>query len=118
MDATEQLVSESEICAAVLGNGYESVLIPLDEPGALPEASIQLAKERGYFFAGVMGYHDGHTVLKCELTRAAADTMKSAAPAFAKYVAEKLSLDGAIAPERWVEHMRRLWELPDTRREH
>ena len=109
MDAMEQIVSECELCAAVLGKDGEFVLVPLGESGPLPDATVQLVKERGYLFAGVMGY-DGQVRVQAVMTRAAADTLKLACGAFARYLTHKLRPQQDSG--EWLE---RLWELNDER---
>ena len=95
MDSQQQLVWDAEISAAVLGKGEEVLLVPLSEPGPVPQSVIEDAQRRGLEFCGVMGYTNGQSAARCEPTEQAVITMARAVFSFAQYVADKLKAQRA-----------------------
>ena|ERR1700733_5643235 len=88
-----------EICAAVLGKGEDFVLIllPADERSTL---ALEYAAEQKLPHCGVMGFVGGKCYAKCEPGWEAVSTMMSAAPAFARYVHERLKSAGLMELSR------------------
>lgn len=114
MDATQKLVFDAEISVGVLGKGESFVLVPLTEPGPLPQAVLDGAKRRDLAFVGVLGVVDGEAFARCEPGVGAIYTMMHAALAFAQQVADRLRPRGNGVG--WLD-LERLWELPDPRGE-
>ena len=104
MDATEKLILQSTASAVVLGNGDQFLLVPVD--GALPQASLELAKTRGYGYAGVLCVVNGHV----EIEGPVRDLLLLAAVPFAEYVVAKRTTTGDSVA--WCESLMR---LEDTR---
>ena len=107
MDATEKLVFESEISAAVLGKGDEFVLVNLAHyDQAVPDA----ARARGYHFCGVVGLMNGRLSLEI----ASPDPESVRLMAFA--LREFTDMCAANSkPDAFADWMTKLHELPDTR---
>jgi hypothetical protein len=108
MDAQQQVVWNAEISAAVLGNAAgHSVVIDLDR--SLP-SDLDLFKQHGFTWCGVMAYSNGQCSASCELTVEAMSCLASAAFQFAQLVAARLKRGNENTA--WLE---RLYQLPDTR---
>jgi len=61
MDATERLVYDSEVSAAVLGKGDCFVLINSDNGSV---AATEAARAEGFYFCGVVGLKSGRVELE------------------------------------------------------
>ena len=66
LDPHRQLVWDSEVSAVVLGKGEQYFLIPLHFNEHAEAITLQIARERGYGYAGVMGFKDGNCAARCE----------------------------------------------------
>lgn len=112
LDAQEQLVWDSEVCAAVVGKAGEFLLIRLDENGEGDELLMEAAARKGWAYCGVLGVKDGQAGAKCQPGADAIYTMMHAALAFA----QEMAVAGRLRPKddsaRWLEE---LYRLPDTR---
>jgi hypothetical protein len=106
----ELVVSQSEICVAVLGEGCEFVLIRID--GEIDNAATEAAVARGLGYCGCLGIKDGRAAAHCEPDFGSAFTMMLAAIAFCQQMAEKLKQKKTGDSAEWLE---RLFGLPDTR---
>jgi len=110
MDATEQLVFDSDIAVGVLGKGGDFVLVPLD--GAI-EAAMEAAVLRGWNYCGCYAVtKTGQPGVRCEPDPDSIFTMMYAALAFAQLVAERLRPKPKGDGVEWIEA---LYRLPDTR---
>jgi hypothetical protein len=90
MDATEQLVFDSEICVGVLGNGRDFVLIRIGDVDPLDQPAIEAAIAKGYFYCGALGLKNGEAAAQCEPHLDCISTMMHAGLAFAHLVADRL----------------------------
>jgi hypothetical protein len=92
MDVTEaqnRLVSEAQIAAAVVGKGTEFLLLFVDAP--LTESVRAEITQRGFTFAGILGYlPDGRCECKSEPDLAPLLTMSCAGLSFAIEVGKRL----------------------------
>lgn len=111
MDVQEQLVWESEVSAAVLGNGEEFVLIRLDINEECEQAAIERAISKGFVYCGVLGFKNGHAAVRCGDDPGAIYTIAHASVAFAHVIAQHLRRQQGDAVD-WLES---LHSLPDTR---
>jgi hypothetical protein len=87
--------TDSDICAAVLGEGDIFVICPL--PLDRESASLKIAQEWGYEFVGIFGLIDGQVKVQIEPIPGAAYTMAHAASGFATYVRTRLTRTKASA---------------------
>jgi hypothetical protein len=100
MDASEKLLLQSKVSAVVLGCRDQFVLVPLD--GLLPQASLDLAKARGYSYAGVVCVVNDQV----EIEGPERELLLRAAVPFAEYVvAKRTATDDSVT---WCESRRRL----------
>ena len=118
MDAITKLVWDSEFSVACLGrvqsdNTVAYMLAPLDCKGhPLSEEQTDLARLRGYSFAGVFGYRDGVADCLPEPGEQSWRVMVKATPEFLTLLAARLAPKGDAVS--WLE---RLAQLPDDRPE-
>ena len=114
LNAHQQIAWDCEVSAVVLGKGEEHVLIPTSRDGVDEHAqavTLQIAKQRGYEYCGVMGYgKNGECLAQSEPTNpGAVYTMMFAAFTFARlFIAPKLKGDS-------VDWLERIFQLPDPR---
>jgi hypothetical protein len=102
------------IFAAVLGNGTESMLVPL--PGA-PEELLAIARAKGYAYAGMMTLWPRELNSKADCEPGLEQTMIAAVPKFAQYVKETLTARfQATSPGDSAEWLAKLWNLEDPRK--
>jgi len=107
-------LADAPIAAGVLGKLCESgpqwLIVPLDEP---LEASMRVAQERGYYFCGTLAYLSGRCLAAVEQDdpeRCA--VIAAAVPEFCQFASERIKSE---EDSGWVEWLKQLWSLPDTR---
>ena len=112
MDATEQLVFESEICVGVLGKaGGDFILVPLKD-GPVDGTVTDAAIERGYRYCGVLGIVNGVPGAKCEPDPDSILCCLLASLAFARMVCDRIK---PAAKGDFDEFMARMWALEAPR---
>lgn len=107
MDATEKLILQSAASAAVLSSGDDFLLIPLED-GTLPQASVDFAKTRGYFYCGVLCVVNGQ--VEIEGPQECRPVLLRAAVPFAEYVVAR-----NVPTDDSVDFLERLHRLDDPR---
>jgi len=115
LDPHQQIAWDCPVCAVVLGKAAEFFLIPLHFDEHAQEVITEIAKQRGYSYAGVMGAtRDGQCSAKVEPANPeAACVMMHAAFAFALlYVAPLLKTEKKDDSADWL---RKLMALKDPR---
>ena len=115
LDAQQFLAGKEPSCA-VLGSlmgGF--LLVDLSKPKGklLTEDEDRDARKRGFSFCGTLAYVDGACVVASEPDAESASVCAAAVPEFSRYVVNRLTPqdDGS----GWVEWLKNLWSLPDTR---
>lgn len=112
MDATERLVADSEMSAAVLGKGREFLLVDLSGE---TDAAMEAARARGFSYCGCLAVVNGQATARPEPDADSTLTMLYAALAFAHLVGDRLMPPQPKSDS--VEWLTRLYALPDTRPE-
>jgi hypothetical protein len=107
-------LADASIAAGVLGKLCESgpqwLIAPLDQP---LEASVQIAQERGYYFCGTLAYLSGRCLAAVEQDDPERCAVIAAAiPAFCQLASERIKSE---EDRGWVEWLKNLWSLSDTR---
>ena len=111
MDATEQLVWESEISAGVLGNANgQFILFWFDD--TLDRTAMAAAVDRGFGYCGALGVVDGRAVVEPGPQSEASRALSFASLEFARTVAEHLRPERKGDSAEWLEA---LFRLPDPR---
>lgn len=111
MDAQQRIAWDCEISAAVMGNGTEIFLVPLDEDIS---AASEIARIRDFRFFGVMGYDaNGKVASRSESSLEALCGMACAAGAFAELVVDRLKR--GERGDSCVDALERLFLLEDPR---
>jgi hypothetical protein len=116
MDAHEQLAFESEVCFAVLGAlGTSGEFVLVDLAQERDNVLIKEAQASGWAYCGAIGLKDGNASAVCESHPATWRIMTNAALAAARMLAPRLRTTAPTKGDA-VEWLRKLADLPDTRK--